>query len=75
VRQNVPAPALSVQRFGTSIRICWPVAASDFALESASTLSAQPDWTPVEGEPTVDEDMICLELPATLPRQWFRLRK
>jgi hypothetical protein len=75
VRETVPEPRLSLERVGNFVRICWPVAAADFVLESASTLSAAPEWFPVDGEPITDQESICVEMRASFERQWFRLRK
>ncbi|HSU55938.1 MAG TPA: SBBP repeat-containing protein [Candidatus Dormibacteraeota bacterium] len=68
-------PSLAVERLpGGTLKLSWPAAARDFVLESTPSLSP-PVWTLVPQTPVLSGGAFILNVPATHPTMFFRLRK
>lgn len=67
------APALSVQRFGTSVQLSWTETPPTHQLESISTLTEAADWEPVELLPIQQNGQNVVLLPDVSENRYFRL--
>jgi len=65
-------PKLAIATFSNSVVLSWPVGASGFSLERATTLS---DWTNAPGTPTVVNNRYHVTNALDSTRIFFRLRK
>ncbi len=75
VDASLPPPALEIlQMDPASVQISWPTNAVGYALESATNLPAQA-WIPVTNRVTINGHFSTVQLDATGPRRFFRLRK
>ena len=67
-------PQLSIMGAGTNVVLSWPMAASDFQLESAPSLPTN-TWTAITNLPTVINNFNVLTNPASSFAQFFRLHR
>lgn len=67
------AVELSIARAVSGLALSWPVQATNFVLESATTLPAV-SWTTVTNTPTVTATDRSVQLPLTGSAKFFRLR-
>jgi hypothetical protein len=68
-------PQLRVLVSGTQLLLSWPVSASDYVLETSSTLLPGNSWTPVTSEPFVLGDTLTITNLMEAPTAFFRLRR
>jgi len=70
-----PLPKLSVSLVGKNVVVSWPASASNFVLESASTLSP-PNWAPdTSSAVVVVGDQATVTIVAASGTKFYRLRK
>lgn len=67
-------PPLRIASTAQKVTLAWPVGATDYVLEAATTLSAI-TWDPVTNNPTVGPTERSVQLPLTGATTFFRLRK
>lgn len=67
-------PGLSASISNGQFRLAWPVAASNFLLESATNLPAT-NWLTVAGGTNIVGSVCVATVPLSGPRKFFRLRK
>ena len=67
-------PALQLVQSAQDIMLTWPVGATNYVLEAATSLPAI-SWATVTNTPTVTATNRRVQLPLTGPAQFFRLRK
>ncbi len=75
--QTPGAPLLSVERIGTSVRVFWPVPATDFVLDQTTALAASPAatiWTQVSFPYSTNATHISITVPAPMGTKFYRLR-
>lgn len=77
IREGVPAssapPALRIARTGTQVLLSWTLAASSFAVESSSTLSAGAAWTRMTNGVVISGDYFWLTNNASSTQAFYRL--
>ncbi len=69
-----PRPRLGITPSGTNTVLSWPLFAQDFQLEQSALVSGSA-WTPPPYSYTTDATAISLSAPATLSKNFFRLRR
>ncbi|MBL9126137.1 MAG: hypothetical protein JNL97_00750 [Verrucomicrobiales bacterium] len=77
MRLREPAPVdvgLTFTSTDSRLRLSWPVAFTDFVLETADSLAAL-RWTAAPGVPVVEDARFVLDLPMRDGAGFFRLRK
>jgi hypothetical protein len=75
--QTPGAPLLSIERVGTAVRVFWPLPATDFVLDEATSLAGSPAilWNQTGFSYQTNATYIFVTLPAPAGSQFFRLRK
>jgi secreted PhoX family phosphatase len=68
-------PQLGVTVSGTQLVLSWPVAASNYVLETSSTLLSGNSWTPVASAPVLLGDTLRITNLVEAPTAFFRLRR
>jgi hypothetical protein len=69
-----PGPQLAITLSPQTVTLSWPVGATSYVLESASSLSAIA-WDPVTDNPTIGPTEQSVQLPITDSVKFFRLRQ
>ena len=75
--QTPGAPVLSVERVGTSVRVFWPVPATDFVLDQTTALATAPAataWSQVPFPYSTNTTHISITVPAPMGTKFYRLR-
>lgn len=65
-------PPLSIALVGTNVTLSWPVALSNYVLQSVGTLGSG-GWNANPGSPSVNGTNLFISLPATNHQQFYRL--
>jgi hypothetical protein len=69
-------PSLAIQRLADSVRIAWPLPATDFQLEETPTLSDSPSpWAPVSVPYETNSTQISITVPASDDARFYRLSR
>jgi hypothetical protein len=63
---------LKISKEGTNVVVSWPASATNFVLESSSSLAT--GWTAVAAALATKQQVVSVTLPITGPRQFFRLK-
>ena len=69
-----PSPPLKIASQAGGARISWPVGATNYVLEAATSLPAV-SWNPVTNNPIVGPTERSVQLPVTGAAKFFRLRR
>jgi hypothetical protein len=70
------SPKIAVERSGDNVVISWPSDAAGFSLQSVAALSATPNWTAVNVQPTSANGKFSVTLPiSAAANQFLRLKK
>jgi len=72
ITEIITGLALSITSVGDRVVISWPAAATEYQLQSSSTLNPT-DWSPVSQAPTVNDGIASVSLPAIGAPTFFRL--
>jgi streptogramin lyase len=75
LRLGRPSYALDIAQLANQIVISWPLAASNFVLETASTLSADAAWTSLTNGIIASGERFTLTNATSQPSGFYRLRK
>lgn len=71
----LPRPAIQIGRSGSNVVLTWPTNAAGFVLETTSSLSLAPAWTPVSASPSMVGDQYHVTEPAGSASKFYRLRR
>ena len=71
---TTPQATLTIKPVGTNVMISWPILAG-FQLQSATNLASPILWSNVTQAPQTNGSQASLTLPASIGRQFFRLKK
>jgi hypothetical protein len=63
---------LTISKVGTNVVVSWPASATDFVLESSSSLAT--GWTAVATAPATNQQVASVTLPITGDQKFFRLK-
>jgi len=74
-RFDTTTSCLNIKLVANTIRLSWPALATDFFLESATSLSPIASWSSNAVTPTVLGFSNVLTLPADKPLSFYRLRR
>lgn len=70
-----PSPPLNITAQGTDVLVSWPLAASDFQLQSNTNLVATNGWTPVTTGISTNGSVISALVAQTTAAKFFRLKQ
>jgi hypothetical protein len=68
-------PRLQIAPAGNSLRLSWPVLATDFVLESTTDIASPASWSSNSNSPSVQGAFNVVMVPFTAQREFFRLRR
>ena len=74
VEFTTPAPVLSITKTGDCVRLNWPLAASDYSLESTHDLTGT-NWCIVTNVPVTVDDQLVVTKPLCCTNTFFRLSR
>jgi hypothetical protein len=63
---------LTINKVGTSVVVSWPASATNFVLESSSSLAT--GWTAVATAPPTNQQVVSVTLPIAGDQKFFRLK-
>ena len=63
---------LTISNAGTNVVVSWPASATDFVLESSSSLAT--GWTAVAAAPATNQQVVSVTLPIAGTQEFFRLK-
>jgi hypothetical protein len=64
---------LKISKVGTSVVVSWPASATNFVLESSSSLAT--GWTAVTNAPATNQQVVSVTLPMAGDQKFFRLKE
>lgn len=72
-----PVPKLTIEQSANSLRLAWPLAATDYHLETATALATKPVWmsNATTFAITNGQNVVSTTLPAGTNQVFFRLRQ
>ena len=76
--QTPGAPALAVERIGTSVRVFWPAPATGFVLDQTAALATTPAatvWAQVPFPYSTNATHVSITVPAPMGTKFYRLRQ
>jgi len=68
-------PSLTISRADDSVRLTWPLSATDWVLEESSQLELVPGWSVIPPPYETDAVGYFFSIPNPSGSQFFRLRK
>lgn len=68
-------PALEFNRSGSELRLAWPLSATGYVLQRATTLSGQGDWQDIPEPPLAENEQNVYLISAGANFGFFRLKK